>query len=131
MELTPFAKKLLQGKNYATIATVMPDGSPQASVVWIDTDGQHVIFNTEAGRLKPKNMKRDPRVGIAVFSNENPYQQVMIRGRVVEMTEKGADTHIDVMAKKYLNADKYPFAQPGDKRVIVKILPERISAMGE
>lgn len=131
MELPVLAKKLLLGKNFATVATVMGDGSPQATVVWVDTDGKHVIFNTADGRLKAKNLRRDKRVAVAVLGSENAYQQAMIRGSVVEMTAAGADEHIDKMAKKYLNADKYPFRQPGEKRLIVKILPEKVALMGE
>jgi PPOX class probable F420-dependent enzyme len=131
MELPALAKKLLQGKNFATVATVMDDGSPQATVVWVDTDGKHVIFNTADGRLKARNLRRDKRVAVAVLGSENAYQQAMIRGSVVEMTSAGADEHIDKLAKKYLNADKYPYRQPGEKRLIVKILPEKVALMGE
>lgn len=121
---------LKEGKNFAAVATLMPDGSPHVTVTWIDTDGKHVIFNTAEGRLKPKNLRRDPRVAISVINSENPYQQVVIRGRVVEMTHEGADEHIDRMAKKYLGVDKYPYRAPGEKRVIVKVVPEKVAVMG-
>ncbi len=127
-ELTPQAISLLQGKNFASLATVMKDGSPQTSVIWVDTDGTHVVFNTAEGRLKTHNMRRDARVAVAVPNSENPYEQVLIRGRVVEMTHDGADAHIDAMAKKYLDQDSYPFRAPGEVRVLVKVLPERVSA---
>ncbi|MBM3517661.1 MAG: PPOX class F420-dependent oxidoreductase [Alphaproteobacteria bacterium] len=130
MDLPELAKQLAKGKNFATVATLMPDGSPQASVVWVDTDGTHIIFNTAEGRIKPRNIGRDPRVALAVYDQEMPYRQAMIRGRVVEMTEKGADEHIDGLAKKYLGVDKYPYRQPGEKRVIVKILPDKVGIMG-
>ena len=130
MKLPEFAIELLQGKNFATIATLMPDGSPQASVIWVDTDGEHIIFNTEDARIKPRNMRRDPRVAIAVHSAEDPYKQAMIRGRVVEITQKDAEAHVDRMAKKYLGVDKYP-GPPGETRLIVKILPERVGLMGD
>jgi len=130
MALPELALKLLrEGKNFATIATLMPDGSPQASVVWIDTDGEHVIFNTAEGRLKPRNLRRDRRVAVAVFNTEQPYQQIMIQGKVVELTHDGADEHIDKLAKKYLGVDKYPFRQPGEQRVMVTIAPEKIATM--
>ncbi|MCY3639297.1 MAG: PPOX class F420-dependent oxidoreductase [Chloroflexi bacterium] len=116
-------KMLSEGKNIATIATVMPDGSPQATVVWIDTDGEHVIFNTAEGRVKTENLRRDPRVAIAVTDADNPYEQVTIRGRVVEFTHDGADAHIDALAKKYLGMDEYPLRNPDEQRVIVKIAP--------
>lgn len=127
-ELTAQAISLLQGKNFASVATVMKDGSPQTSVIWVDTDGTHVVFNTAEGRVKTHNMRRDARVAIAVPNSENPYEQVLIRGRVVEMTHDGADAHIDAMAKKYLDQDSYPFRGPGEVRVLVKVLPEHVSA---
>ncbi len=123
-KLSTDALRLLRdGKNLATIATIMPDGSPQATVVWIDTDGEHVIFNTAEGRVKTNNLRRDPRVAVAVVNAENPYEQVTIRGRVTEMTHEGADAHIDALAKKYLGIDEYPNHQPDEQRVIVKISP--------
>ena len=129
MELPALARALLEGKNFATVATLMGDGAPQATVVWIDTDGEHVVFNTAEGRVKPRNMRRDARVAVAVFDHANPYKQAMIRGRVVAMEHDGADAHIDRMAKKYMDVDEYPFRQPGEKRVIVKIAPEKVGLM--
>lgn len=129
MALPELAKKLLSGKNFATIATLMSDGAPSASIVWVDTDGEHVIFNTAEGRLKPKHMRRDGRVALAVYNAENPYQQVMIRGKVVSLDHAGADAHIDKLAKRYLGADTYPFRQPGEKRIIVKIKATHVGVM--
>lgn len=125
------AKRLLEGKTFAHIATLMPDGSPQVTPVWIDHEGDTIVFNTVEGRLKHKNLKRDGRVAISVVDNENPYAALIIRGKVTEMTTKGADDHIDALAKRYLDADKYPFARPGEVRVIVKIEPEKVSYTGE
>lgn len=129
MALPALAKTLLEGKNFATVATVNADGSPQATIVWIDTDGEHVIFNTADGRVKPKNMRRDARVSVCVFGMENPYQQAMINGRVIEMTNEGADAHINQMAKKYMGVDEYPFRQPGEVRLIVKIAVDKCGLM--
>ena len=129
LELTGLAKRLLEGKNFATVATSMADGQPQASVVWIDTDGTHVVFNTAEGRVKPRNMRRDARVAVVVFDQENPYQQAMIQGRVVAMEHEGAEEHIDLMARKYMDLDSYPFRQEGEQRVIVRIAPEKIALM--
>lgn len=127
-KLTDLARKLTtEGKSVATISTLMRDGSPQASVVWIDSDDDHIIFNTAEGRLKTRNMHRDPRVAITVFNADNPFEQVTIRGRVVEMTHDGADAHIDSLAKKYLGQDRYPGHTPDEQRVIVKIAPDRIT----
>ncbi len=130
-ELTNAARKLLtEGKSLAVISTLMKDGSPQATLVWIDSDGKHVIFNTDERRIKAKNLRRDPRVAVTVINPENAYDVAFIRGRVVEMTSRGADAHLDRLAKKYLNADSYPRRQPDDQRIVVKILPERVRSMG-
>ena len=129
VELPDLARRLLDGKNFATVATVMGDGRPQASVIWIHTDGPHIVFNTAEGRVKPKNMRRDARVAIAVFDMENPYQQAMIQGRVVAMEHEGAEESIDAMTKKYLDLDSYPHRREGEQRVIVKVAPEKVALM--
>jgi PPOX class probable F420-dependent enzyme len=121
---------LFQKKAFASLGTLMPDGRPQVTPVWCDYDGKHVIINTAKGRAKDKNMRRDPRVTMAVIDPDNPYRYLEVRGRVVEITEQGADAHIDKMAKKYLNVDKYPSRQPGEVRVLYMIEPERFSSMG-
>ncbi len=129
-ELTEFSKQLLKGKNFASVATIMPDGTPQVSVVWVDTDDKHIIFNTAEGRRKTLNMQSNPSLAIAVFNTENPYQQSMIRGKVVEIKKQGADDHVNHLAKKYLGVDKYPYAAPGEVRLIVKVAPEHIFEIG-
>ena len=123
-------KDLFQKRAFASLSTLMPDGRPQVTPVWCDFDGEHVIFNSAKGRQKDKNVRRDPRVALAVIDPENPYRYLEIRGRVAEITEEGADAHIDKMAKKYLGADKYPYRQPSETRVIFKIQPERVNTMG-
>jgi PPOX class probable F420-dependent enzyme len=115
---------------FAQLATVNADGSPQVTPVWVDYDGTHVIVNTARGRVKAKNLERNPRVAMAIADPENPYRYLGVQGRVVEMIGQGADAHIDKMAKKYLNKDSYPYRQPGEQRVIVKIAPEKIHAIG-
>jgi PPOX class probable F420-dependent enzyme len=126
-ELPEHALKLLnEGKNFASVATLMPDGSPQVSSVWIESDGKHVIFNTAEGRTKIQNLRRDPRIAVSVTNYENPYEQVIIRGRVVKITHEGADLDIDQLAEKYLCVDKYPFHDSGGQRFIVKIAPEHV-----
>lgn len=130
MELPELAIKLLrEGRNFGTVATLMADGSPQASVVWVDTDGKNVIFNTAEGRFKLKHLRRDPRVAVVVYNADMPYQQVMIRGKAIEFTHEGADEHINKLSKKYLDLDEYPYRQPGEQRVIIKIEPERVGIM--
>ncbi len=122
------ARKLVaEGKNFAALGTIMPDGSTHTSLVWVDVEGDLVIFNTEVNRIKAKNMRRDPRVSMAVWNSENPYQQVMIRGRVVEMTTEGADAVINRLTKKYLGIDTFPYNRPGDQRVTVKMRPENVA----
>ncbi len=121
---------LFQQPAFANLATIMPDGSPQVTPVWCDYDGEHVIVNSAKGRVKDRNMRRNPHVALAILDPKNPYRYVEIRGRVAEITEKGADEHINRLAKKYLNVDTYPSRTPGEVRVIYKIAPDRISGMG-
>ena len=115
---------------FASLATLMRDGSPQVTPVWCDFDGTHILVNTARGRVKDRNLQRDPRVALSIFDPENPYRSLAIRGRVTEMAESGADAHIDRMAKKYLGKDRYPFRAPGEVRVILKITPEKIHTVG-
>jgi PPOX class probable F420-dependent enzyme len=121
---------LFQKKAFASLATLMPDGRPQVTPVWVDFDGKSVIVNTAKGRQKDRNMRADPRVALAIIDPDNPYRYLEVRGRITEITENGADAHIDKMAKKYLGLDKYPNRQPGEVRVLYKITPERFSSMG-
>jgi PPOX class probable F420-dependent enzyme len=121
---------LLTKPAFAHLATLNADGSPQVTPVWVDFDGTNVIVNTARGRVKDKNLAREPRVAVSIADPENPYRYLGIQGRVVEMTEKGADAHIDKMAKKYLGKDTYPFRAPGEVRVVVKIVPDKVHTNG-
>ena|SRR5262245_7604269 len=121
---------LFNKKAFASLATLMPDGSPQVTPVWCDFDGEHVLFNTASGRVKDKNLQREPRVSMAILDPDNPYRYLQVRGRIVERTEQGADEHINKLAKKYLDLDKYPYRRPGEVRVIYKVKPERVNVMG-
>ena len=121
------AKHLFENKDFAHVATLNADGSPQNSAVWIALDGDLITFNTEATRLKARNLARDPRVAVSIADQENPYENLIVQGKVVEMTEDGADADIDALAKRYLDADSYPFRQEGETRVIVKIEPEKVN----
>lgn len=123
-------RDLFTKRAFASLATLMPDGSPQVTPVWVDIEGDMVIFNSAKGRQKDKNVRRDPRVSLALIDPENPYRYLEIRGRVAEITEQGADAHIDKLAKKYLGVDKYPYRQAGEVRVIYKIQAERTNMMG-
>ena len=127
--LSEGVKKLFREPNYGHMATLMPDGSPQVSPVWVDMDGDRILVNTAEGRVKPRNVRRDARVAISIYNQENPYSSAFIRGRVVEITHEGAEEHIDKLAKKYLGQDTYPYRQPGDKRVILVIEPEHVGSM--
>lgn len=115
---------------FANLATVMPDGSPQVTPVWVDFDGSHILFNSALGRVKDKNIRRDPRVSVAIQDPANPYRYLEVRGRVVEITQKGADEHINKLSQKYLGKPVYPFRQPGEVRVLYRIEPEHVSVMG-
>ena len=121
---------LLQKKAFAHLATIMADGSPQVTPVWFDFDGRHIRVNSAKGRVKDKNMRHRGQVALAIQDPENPYRYLAVRGQVEEITETGADAHIDSLTKKYLGQDRYPYRQAGEVRVIYKIRPERISTMG-
>ena len=121
---------LLNKKAFAQLATIMPDGTPQVSPVWFEYDGKNILINSAKGRVKDKNMRRDPRVGLDIQDPDNPYRHVSIRGRVVQITEDGADAHIDKLTQKYINQDRYPYRGPGEVRVIYKIQPEAAHSMG-
>ena len=119
------AYRLLDEPNFAHIATVMPDGMPQTTPVWIDRDGDTITFNTAKGRAKHRNLLRDPRIAVSVLDADNPYVYLQVRGRA-EFVEEGADEHIDKMAKKYLGKDEYPFRKEGEERIIVRIVTEAV-----
>ena len=121
---------LFQKKAFGAFTTLMPDGSPQTTPVWVDYQNGQVWVNSALGRQKDKNVRRDPRVALSIADPDNPYRYVEVRGKVKEITEAGADAHIDAMAKKYLGQDKYPFAAPGEKRVLYKIAVEKTTSYG-
>jgi len=121
---------LFQKKTFAMLATVMPDGSPQVTPVWVDFDGSHIILNSARGRQKDRNMKRNPSVSIALIDPDNPYRYLEVRGRVCEITEEGASEHIDAMAQKYLGMEKYPNRKEGEVRVLYRVQPEHVTFMG-
>lgn len=123
-------KDLFKKKAFAHLGTVMPDGSPQVTPVWCDFDGTHIRINSAKGRVKDKNMRRNKKVALAIMDPDNSYRYLGVRGVVEEITEQGADAHIDSLAKKYLGQDKYPYRRPGEVRVIYRIRPDRIATMG-
>ncbi len=121
---------LTSKKAFAHLGTLMPDGSPQVTPVWCDYADGFVRVNSAKGRQKDRNMRREPRISLCVTDPENPYRYLELRGRVVEITETGADAHIDSLAKKYLGVDSYPYRQKAEIRVIYRIQVESASAMG-
>ena len=123
-------RELLEAPNFVAVATLDKDGAPDVKVVWADLEDGHVILNSAEGRKWPGNARRDPRVTVTVVNHENPYEYAQIRGRVVEDTHEGADENIDALAKKYLGKDEYPFRQPGEQRVMLRIEPERVKLHG-
>jgi PPOX class probable F420-dependent enzyme len=127
--LSEGVKKLLLEPNVAHLATVMPDGSPQVTPVWVDLEDGRILVNTAEGRAKPRNVRSDPRVAISITKQDNPYAFAAIRGRVVEMRHEGADELIDKLAKKYIGQDRYPWRLPGEQRLILVIEPERVTSM--
>lgn len=115
---------LFEKRAFANLATLMPDGSPQVTPVWVDYDGTYLLVNTARGRQKDLNMQRDPRVALSIMDPDDPYRYLQIRGTVAESTTEGGDDHIDKMAYKYLGKNRYPNRRPGEVRVIYKILPD-------
>jgi PPOX class probable F420-dependent enzyme len=128
----PSIAKLFEGKNFAFLATLMKDGAPQVTPTWVDIDKNNntILVNTAKGRIKYRNISRDPRVAVSVIDSSNPYDMVTVRGRVVEQIKgKDADEHIDKLAKKYLDKEKYPRGRPGEERVLLRIKPELVAHM--
>jgi PPOX class probable F420-dependent enzyme len=123
-------RDLFSKKAFASLGTLMPDGRPQVTPVWVDLDGDLIVINSAKGRQKDRNLRRDPRVSLAIIDPDNPYRYLELRGRVVEITEQGAADHIDKMAKKYLGVDKYPYKNPDEVRVMYKIQPDHATMMG-
>jgi PPOX class probable F420-dependent enzyme len=121
---------LFQKKAFAHLATLNADGTPQVTPVWVDYDGKHILVNSARGRRKDKNMERNRAVALSIQDPDNPYRYMEVRGRVEEITEEGADQHIDKMAKKYMGVDTYPYRQSSEVRVLYKIKPEHTSKMG-
>ena len=124
--------KLLTEPHLANLVTLMADGSPQVSPVWVDveSDGSAILVNTADGRVKTNNAERDPRVAVSVVDGGNPWRYVLARGTIVERRHEGADDHIDRLAKKYLGKEKYPFRRPDERRVTLVIKPHHVSEMG-
>jgi PPOX class probable F420-dependent enzyme len=129
-ELSGRALEVLQGKNFAIISTLREDGSVLSNVIWVHADEDAVWVNSAEGRAWPNNLRRDPRVSVVVPNWDKPYEYVHVRGRAVAITPEGADDHIDFLAKKYLDADTYPFRKDGEVRLKIRIEPEHVKHYG-
>ena len=128
VELSDSARSKIDAPNLAFLATVMEDGSPQVTPVWIARENGNITFNTAVGRVKERNMRRDPRVAISIADQDDWYSKVSIRGRVVEMLEGDvADRQIDELAKKYLGADEYPWRNPEESRIKIVVEPVSVA----
>jgi PPOX class probable F420-dependent enzyme len=125
------AQKLFRQKNLVYIATIMADGSPQLSPVWANYDDGYILVNTAEGRVKHKNVLRDPRVAVSVVSKDNPLDMTTIRGKVEELIPDYDYKHADKLTQQYLGRNHYPFKQKDERRVILKIKPEHVFVMPE
>jgi PPOX class probable F420-dependent enzyme len=122
-------KKIMEDKAYGHVVTLGAGGKPQVTMVWMDVDGDEVLFNTAEGRIKPKNLRADPRIVISVQDRNDPQSHLVFHGKAT-VAEAGADDHIDKLAKRFLGVDKYPFRRPGEKRLIVRVKVDRIGGYG-
>jgi PPOX class probable F420-dependent enzyme len=128
--LSAKARELISRPVLASLATLNPDGSPQITPLWVDLDGDDVVFNTAQHRVKARNFERDHRVAVTVIDPDDPYNVVAFRGSVVDVTTDGADAHIDALAKKYLGVDSYPNRRAGEVRIRVTVRPDHIAMQG-
>jgi PPOX class probable F420-dependent enzyme len=122
--------ELFRGKSWGTVVTLRKDGSPHSTPVWVDTDGEKVIFNTVVGRAKERHIRRDPRVAITVLPAEDQQAGYVTVYGTAEISEEGAFDEIDRLAQKYIGQEKYPYLQPGEQRVIVTVKPDKIDSQG-
>ena len=126
--MTDEQAKLFLGRNYATLATVGRHGPPHLTVVWVDWDGERVLVNTAAGRVKERNLRRDPRASVLVADGSDPYRYVSVAGKA-EIVEEGAAAHINSLARRYTGRSDFGL-RPGERRLIIRITPERIHSVG-
>jgi PPOX class probable F420-dependent enzyme len=128
--LSPKARALIARPVLASLATLNPDGSPQITPLWVDLDGDDVVFNTEQGRKKARNLEDDGRVAVTIIDPDDQYNVVAFRGTVTDVTTDGADAHIDALAKKYLGVDTYPMRREGAVRIRVTVRTDHIAMQG-
>ena len=124
-------RDLFERKTFAGFATVMPDGTPQVTPVWIDYDGEYIVVNTARGRQKERNVQANPKVGVVAMDPDDPYRYISVRGEVVEVTEEGAVEHANDLARRYMGIEQYPnLGEEQGPRVMVLIRPDRVIASG-
>jgi PPOX class probable F420-dependent enzyme len=128
--LSAKARELIARPVLASLTTLGPDGSPQVTPLWIDRDGDDLLFNTAQGRVKARHMEHEPRVAVSVIDPDDPYNVVALRGTVTDMTTEGADAHIDSLAQKYLGLDAYPMRREGEVRIKVRVRTDHIAMQG-
>lgn len=123
----PRIRKLFEDKNFVFLSSLMKDGSPHVTPTWVDIENGNILINTALGRIKQTNISRDPRVALSIIDQNNQYEMVTIRGKVIDqITGDAAEKHIDKLARKYIDMDKFPRRSKGERRVILKINPEKI-----
>jgi PPOX class probable F420-dependent enzyme len=126
----PRIRKFFEEKNFAFLSSLMKDGSPHVTPTWVDIEDDNILINTALGRIKQTNISRDPRIALSILDRDNQYEMVTVRGKVTEqITGDVAEKHIDKLARKYINLDKYPRRSKNEQRVILKIKPEKIFHM--
>jgi PPOX class probable F420-dependent enzyme len=128
--LSAKARALIARPVLASLTTLDPDGSPQVTPLWIDQDGDDLLFNTAEGRVKARNLHREPRVAVSVIDPDDPYNVVALRGTVTDITTEGADAHIDALAQKYLGVATYPMRRQGEVRITVRVRTDHIAMQG-
>ena len=126
LEISAELQQLLRERTICFFATIMPDGSPQMTQTWVDTDGQYILINTVEGHQKLRNVQRDPRVTLSLINPSNLNRAVTVRGRVVEITSEGAAEHFKGLVQRYMGGEEYRFGQPGQVRILLKVAPEKI-----
>jgi PPOX class probable F420-dependent enzyme len=129
LKLTDAQAALFRGRNWGIVTTLREDGSPHSTPVWVDSDGENVLFNTAVGRAKERHLEHDPRVSITVLPAEDQQAGYVSVSGTAELSEDGAVEHIHKLSRKYIGKD-YPWLEPGEERVIVTIHPERIDSQG-
>ena len=129
MRLTKEQRAFLENPFVGVVTTLQRDGSPQSTVVWVDVDDEGVSINTAYGRVKPRNLARDPRISLVVVDPGDPYRWIKVSG-TGRLVDEGADDHIDRLSKKYTGRDVYASRQPGEQRVTVRITSDRILSRG-